>query len=377
MQQTVSSSMEAAKQVLRTASLRDHYTELGNTRQRSIESELILRKNKLQEKLNAASQDYHSIIQLTQQTTSRVSHAERQLVNLTAEIDRLHRLRLAQMNVLQKTTNHCAVVGRQHARAVAQLNEGQLQLKQIDAQRYDAENSYTSIVEETKKIEQDYISLTTAIRHRKVDFSRSTQTFKNGTKKLQEIQQKYSIIVQETEKVKANQLRMESAIQNQLLNLKQSKKKLKAGKLDLDEIKEAVIEKKTEHVKNIASAKQLQKNLEALAIALRQQNVEFDQATKNEEMGRKKLLTIQNSAPLPVKRKRVVSKVKGEMAGNVLKKPNTSKQKSIGKKIAGTKTSTKSKTMTKKKTRRRRRQIDNNVDNAKFPQRTTSMFGRL
>jgi len=86
---------------------------------------------------------FSEIVRCNQATNSRVSNAERQLINLKSELDAIHRARLTQMNTLSTQSNLLLVYQKN-------LQDGQMEVKNLHAERYEAENQMSRVVEETE-----------------------------------------------------------------------------------------------------------------------------------------------------------------------------------------------------------------------------------
>ena len=267
---------------------------------------------------------------------------------MKSELDAIHRARLTQMNTLSTQSNLLLVYQKN-------LQDGQMEVKNLHAERYEAENQMSRVVEETEKTKLACITVKTAIRHHTVDLNRSKQELKSCRAALNHSKQQLQQVsnkINEMELLNQAELR---EIDEEACALKKSTKKLRHHTVKMNHSNQQLMSDRAALL-NIREQKQQVdheiREMELLNQArlreIDEEASELKKSMKKLQLSRNKLAAIRNNAPLPLVKRKLM-----------------------------TKTDTRSDTRSNTRSKKRRRRPTHTPSEKRSETRTIGMFGRL
>ena len=260
---STSTAMKSAQLVLRTAALLDNYHLLGKKRQEQVESEVGRRGRTLQSALAAAGTDLQSIVRATEDTNARIHGCERKLVNMTSEIDALHRARLSQLSQLQNSTEHLQRVNKLKQLASSDLSRLKLNLSQIQQKQYDTEKSHAHCLNQSEQAKQEQLNIEHQVSMLALELERSKKNLASRQQKLSVVdverraaEDKFQLLSSQVAKTKHQYESLTTATRHRSLDLHRSVAQLEDGKVELAELEKELKVLEAQQKSSLSKTKQ-------------------------------------------------------------------------------------------------------------------------
>ena len=255
--------MKSAQLVLRTAALLDNYHLLGKKRQEQVESEVGRRGRTLQSALAAAGTDLQSIVRATEDSNARIHGCERNLVNMTSEIDALHRARLSQLSQLQNSTEHLQRVNKLKQLASSDLSRLKLNLSQIQQKQYDTEKSHAHCLNQSEQAKQEQLNIGHQVSMLALELEQSKKNLASRRQKLSVVdverraaEDEFQLLNESLTTAKHQYESLTTATRHRSLDLHRSVAQLEDGKVELAELEQELKVLEVQQKSSLSKTKQ-------------------------------------------------------------------------------------------------------------------------